>query len=308
MNCPNCGAENASNSSFCIKCGSKLINDQANNLNQNISLSSNLIQNDGINVPNENYNQGIVYQNIKQAENIQANTNSMNNGSTSVRTGNELNYFSYIINILLKPIKTFKNEEKKFDTKTSLIFSGIVAVMLMIINLIKNIFSVILVKKFDYNTLKTKTSIEFSNLKNLEWFDLIVKRLLLFAAIIAVIALVYYLAGLVIKKEANYTKNLSIVSSALIPYALIGMVVAPLLSNIYEELYLIVLVIATIYSISIFITLINYSMKLENNDQTIYFHVICLSILIISSYYLYTKVLLTSFLESKISSSLNYFN
>lgn len=304
MNCPNCGTENASNSSFCIKCGTKLINDQVNNL----SLSSNLIQNDGISVPNENYNQGIVYQNIKQAENIQANTNSMNNGSTSVKTGNELNYFSYIINILLKPIKTFKNEEKKFDTKTSLIFSGIVAVMLMIINLIKNIFSVILVKKFDYNTLKTKTSIEFSNLKNLEWFDLIVKRLLLFAAIIAVIALVYYLAGLVIKKEANYTKNLSIVSSALIPYALIGMIVAPLLSNIYEELYLIVLVIATIYSISIFITLINYSMKLENNDQAIYFHVICLSILIISSYYLYTKVLLTSFLESKISSSLNYFN
>lgn len=304
MNCPNCGTENASNSSFCIKCGTKLINDQVNNL----SLSSNLIQNDGISVPNENYNQGIVYQNIKQAENIQVNTNSMNNGSTSVRTGNELNYFSYIIDILLKPIKTFKNEEKKFDTKTSLIFSGIVAVMLMIINLIKNIFSVILVKKFDYNTLKTKTSIEFSNLKNLEWFDLIVKRLLLFAAIIAVIALVYYLAGLVIKKEANYTKNLSIVSSALIPYALIGMIAAPLLSNIYEELYLIVLVIATIYSISIFITLINYSMKLENNDQAIYFHVICLSILIISSYYLYTKVLLTSFLESKISSSLNYFN
>lgn len=304
MNCPNCGAENASNSSFCIKCGTKLINDQVNNLNQNISLSSNLIQNDGI----KNYNQGIVYQNIKQAENIQVNTNSMNNGSTSVKTGNELNYFSYIIDILLKPIKTFKNEEKKFDTKTSLIFSGIVAVMLMIINLIKNIFSVILVKKFDYNTLKTKTSIEFSNLKNLEWFDLIVKRLLLFAAIIAVIALVYYLAGLVIKKEANYTKNLSIVSSALIPYALIGMIAAPLLSNIYEELYLIILIIATIYSISIFITLINYSMKLENNDQTIYFHVICLSILIISSYYLYTKVLLTSFLESKISSSLNYFN
>ena len=304
MNCPNCGTENASNSSFCIKCGTKLINDQVNNL----SLSSNLIQNDGISVPNENYNQGIVYQNIKQAENIQVNTNSMNNGSTSVKTGNELNYFSYIIDILLKPIKTFKNEEKKFDTKTSLIFSGIVAVMLMIINLIKNIFSVILVKKFDYNTLKTKTSIEFSNLKNLEWFDLIVKRLLLFAAIIAVIALVYYLAGLVIKKEANYTKNLSIVSSALIPYALIGMIAAPLLSNIYEELYLIILIIATIYSISIFITLINYSMKLENNDQTIYFHVICLSILIISSYYLYTKVLLTSFLESKISSSLNYFN
>ena len=304
MNCPNCGAENASNSSFCIKCGTKLINDQVNNP----SLSSNLIQNDGISVPNENYNQGIVYQNIKQAENIQVNTNSMNNGSTSVKTGNELNYFSYIIDILLKPIKTFKNEEKKFDTKTSLIFSGIVAVMLMIINLIKNIFSVILVKKFDYNTLKTKTSIEFSNLKNLEWFDLIVKRLLLFAAIIAVIALVYYLAGLVIKKEANYTKNLSIVSSALIPYALIGMIAAPLLSNIYEELYLIVLVIATIYSISIFITLINYSMKLENNDQAIYFHVICLSILIISGYYLYTKVLLTSFLESKISSSLNYFN
>ena len=308
MNCPNCGAENASNSSFCIKCGAKLINDQSNNLNQNISLSSNLIQNDGISVPNDNYNQGIVYQNIKQAENIQVNTNSMNKGSTSVKPGSELNYFSYIINILLKPIKTFKEEEKKFDTKTSLIFSGIVAVMLMIINLIKNIFSVILVKKFDYNTLKIKTSIEFSNLKNLEWFDLIVKRLLLFAAIIAVIALVYYLAGLVIKKEANYAKNLSIVSSSFIPYALFGMIVAPLLGKIYGELYLIVLIIATIYSISIFITLINYSMKLENNDQAIYLHVICLSLLIISSYYLYTKVFLTSFLESKISSSLNYFN
>ena len=69
--------------------------------------------------------------------------------------------------------------------------------------LITSIISVIFVKKFDVSTFKYKTSIDFSQILELDYISLIGKNLLIYAGIIAGIALIYYLASLIIKKEVE---------------------------------------------------------------------------------------------------------
>ena len=102
MNCSNCGTYNNPQSKFCIKCGSALNGDI---FNQNISSS-------------QNYQQPIQPQIQQPVNNVQIDQNiQTENVSTA-----PLNYFMYLIAILLKPFQCYKEEESKLNNgKTSFI-------------------------------------------------------------------------------------------------------------------------------------------------------------------------------------------
>ena len=299
MICPKCGTNNNDGSSFCIRCGANLIeNNMTPQPNNNIQNNEYLEQ--PINQPMNNQTvqpqmNPLSYQQPKINQ-VQQPINSVNN--------TQLDYFNYMFNAFLKPVECFKKEENKFnDTKTSIIFSSIIAVIIMIINLIKTMISAILTKSFDYTTFKTKTTIDFSKLKDLNYLDLIGKQLLIYAGIILVIALVYYLASLVIKKQTSFTKMLAISATSVMPFVILGMVISPILGKIWTPLSIISLVIGVVYSLLIFITLINKDITFDNEDKKIYFNLVCLSILGSALYYVYIKLLISS----KVSDLLDFF-
>ena len=217
------------------------------------------------------------------------------------------NYLMYIVAILLKPFECFKEEESKLcNTKTSFIFSAIIAGAMMLITLVKSMIAVVVTKSMDYSTLKYKTNIDFSKLKDLDWFSLIGKNFLIFAGIIVSIALVYYIVSLMFKKSTNFIKVLSISATSLIPYIVLGMIASPLVGKIWAPLSMIAVVIGVVYSMLIFINLMNADLAFDSVDIKIYFHLICLSILGIAGYYLGMKLILSS-LSTNLNDLLNLF-
>ncbi len=314
MICPKCGANNIDGSSFCIKCGTNLkempqmTQQPINNVpTQNVQPQNNQVTQMAaqpvMNQVQTNYDQPVI-NNQQPVINTQPQTNYqqpvINQNNANVNNS-PLNYLTYIINVLLKPFKTFKEEETKLcNPKTSLIFSAIVAVAMMLITLFKAMISSIFVKTIDRSTYEYKTTVDFSQLKNLDWVGLLVKNLLIFAGVIVAIALIYYIVSLMFKKSTNFIKMLSVSATSLIPYIALGMIVSPILGKIWTPLSIIATVIGAVYSLLIFINLMNEDLVFDNVDLKIYFHLICLSVLGSAGYYLYMK-----FMVSSVSKDLN---
>lgn len=299
MTCPNCGANNIDGSSFCIKCGTNLKDVQVNINVNNAPMQSEQPMNN----QQEQPVQQPVYNNQPQ-NNYQQPMNNQNNVNVS---NAPLNYLMYIVAILLKPFKCFKEEETKLcNTKTSLIFSSIIAGAMMLITLFKAMIAVVFTKTMDYSTFKYKTSVDFSRLKDLDWLSLIGKNLLIFAGVIVAISLVYYIVSLIFKKSTNFIKMLSISATSLIPYIVLGMIVSPLIGKIWAPLSIFAMVIGAVYSLLIFINLMNEDLVFDSVDAKIYFHLICLSILGSAGYYLYMKLMVSS-VSNNLNDLLNLF-
>lgn len=297
--CPNCGFQNGISSKFCMSCGTSLEVVTTEPVQTNITVQSVEQQP----AQQEQVQPVTVQQPVTQQMQIEQPITS------NVAVNNSpLNYLMYIIMVLLKPFKCFKEEESKLaNTKTALIFSGIIAVIMMGIDLLKAMISAVFVKSMNYDTFQIESKFDISGLKNLDYLNLIGKNLLIYAGIIAAIALIYYLAGLVIKKNVNFIKLLSITATSIIPYIVLGMIASPILGKIWAPLTMVALIVGAIYSIVIFLTLINEEIKFDNNDMRIYFHLICLSILVIAGYYLFMNML-TSSITSDYDDLLNMFN
>lgn len=317
MNCNNCGTINSSDSKFCIKCGSPLAvqpvsNGQAINqapVNPTSIVNPEAVQTATLEPTYIQPEQPVVEPQSQPQPYVETVPvmQPVNNQSSEVSNA-PLNYLMYIIAILLKPFNCFKEEESKLaNTKTSIILSTIVAGSMTLINLVKAMISAVFVKSFDLSTLEYKTSFDIAGLENLDYLQLIGKNLLIYAGVIVAIALIYYLASLVFKKQTSFIKLLAITSTSLIPFIVLGMIVAPILSKIWADLYLIILIISIVYSLLIFINLINAEVDFANGDMRIYYNGICMAVLLIAAYYLIINML-TSAITSDFGSMLNMFS
>lgn len=287
MTCPNCGANNIEGSSFCIKCGTNL-----KEIQQTTPINGEPIQNkQQINVQQEQQTtpiNGVPIQNEQQINMQQAQPVSNTNIST-----NTLNYLMYIVAILLKPFKSFKDEESKLNnTKTSFILAFIVTGAMTVINLIKTIFATVHVASYSWSD-GYKYSWEWSNLKNIKWLEVIGKNFLIYACVIFAITLVFYLGSLIIKKQLSFIKSLSISTTSVIPAVIGIMVLSPLVGKIWSPLSIVFMIVGAVYSLIILYELMNEELKLDS-DIKIYFNLVCLGILAVAGYYAYMKLFMSS--------------
>lgn len=296
MTCLKCGTNNIDGSTFCIKCGTKL--NTFSHLNTNNELLQKNLNNEqsvgqqSIEQPQVNYSQPISNQ---SAFNQVLDEQQLTNISKP-----QFNYLMFIIALFLKPYRCFKEEEEKLnDTKTSIILCLIVAFSMVLIQLIRAILDSIFPNTLDSSTLNYKTTLDLGGLKNLDWGNLLGKNLLLYIGIIVGIALVYYIVSLIFKKNTNFIKMLSISTTSLVPFVLLGMVVSPILGKIWFPLSIFSGIAGGVYSLFILINLIDDNIKFDVIDIKIYFHLICFTILSGAGYYLYMKLL-----ESSITNNL----
>lgn len=287
MICPKCGNENINGSTFCIKCGinlKELVSNQ--NINQQNNENVNVRQDEQI-INNLNYNQ------VNQPTLNQVNNSKENNNQQKFEEAKKtaVHYFKYAKDVLLNPYKTFKEKEVELtETKNALMFSGILAVVMMLITLLTSMITSIFVKELSEKTFELHTVVKFSNLGDLNYLVLIGRNLLIYAGIIAAIAGVYYIISLIFKKESKFTKLLSISATSIIPFIALGMILSPILSLIWTPLSIIAKVGGLVYSILVFMSLIKEELSFETKDLEIKFHLICLTILGTIGYYLYIKL------------------
>lgn len=192
---------------------------------------------------------------------------------------------AFILAVVLKPIKSLKTKINDYsDVKKAGILVGVVALGRMLIGLIGNMISVIFVKQVNYFSGDSKLVVSFENLKDLKYFDLIVKQFIGYVIVVAAVAGVYYIVSLIMKKTVNYFKIVSITSVAFVPTFVAGFA-SILVSYIYEPLALFIVLAGFIYSFLIFIHGVDNELSFDNSDMKIYFHSICLTVLFVISYY-----------------------
>lgn len=321
-----CGSNNNEGVKFCVNCGNNLemsttsieptvvsVVDVTDQSVEQVQEASTFVEPtitpvvESINQPVEQVQQAV--QPIQQVPTVQANINS--NQQSKMVDSSSFNFIKYIISFVLNPFETYKKEETKLsNTKNGLLLGGIVAGA-MIINLLTAMISAIFVKAIDPITFEYKTKVDFAGLKDLDYLSLIGKNLLIYACIIATIAVVYYFASLVAKKNVNFIKTVSLSASSIIPYVIMNMIVSPVLGKIWFPLSIVATIVGAVYSIIIFLVIINEEIKFDKNDIKIYFHLVCLTILGVAAYYLFMNMFtnaITEGITDGLGDMLNMFN
>lgn len=275
MICSKCGANNIEGSSFCIKCGANL-----KEIQQSQSFNREPIQSQQqVSVQQENqiYNQ--------QQVNTQQNIQKTNEGS--------LNYFSYIIAVLLKPFKSFNEEEVKLsNAKNSLILTLIITIAMTLVNLVTTIFTTVRVSDFNWSSGYTY-SWQWENLKYINWGSAIGKNFFIYLCAIFAVAAVFYIGSLIVKRELNFIKSLSITVTSILPAIICSMIISPLIGKIWSPLSIVFTSVGIIYSLIILYELMNTELKLDK-DKKIYFNLVCYGILTIAGYYAFIKLFASS--------------
>jgi len=285
--CPECGTNNASNTKFCIKCGKSL---QSNTVEVPQVASVEVEQNVTPVTPQETFNNNVAPQVNNTVSQPVYNSVATNVQPTSNVNG-KFNFFQYIIGAVLKPFDRFKKEEENLSSfKNVGILSLIVVGFMTIIGLITTMINTVRVTSFWTDEVEWV----WENLKEIEYFKVIGQSLLIYAGVLLAISGIYFLASLVIKKEAKFPKLLGATVTAFIPFAIATSILSPLLSLIYSPLGLVVTIVGFIYTLVILLELINELIKIENKNTRIYFHLTCLSILIIGGGFIAYKLILGS--------------
>ena len=303
-NCPRCGAANAMGVNFCVSCGQSLVNgdvaapeapvapvmpepvppimpmgvnpEPAVNMPQNDmgmmqgpAMNNNMPYNNGMN--NMMNNNMMMNQNMSQQNNYVPNYNNVNTG--------KFNFFTYMLGALLKPFDKFKSEEENLGNfKNVGLLILIITGALTILGLIDTMISAVRITSFWSDEVEWV----WENLKNIEYIKVIGSTFLIYAGVIFAITGVYYLAALVLKKDVKFPKLLGATTTAFLPAAVSMSILSPILSLIYSPLGIGVTAVGCVYAVIIFIELVNELVAVENKNTRIYYHVACLSIIIIA--------------------------
>lgn len=296
MICPKCGHESINGSKFCVKCGFNFQEQPSTITIDPQPVEIQPMNNGGVNpsMPNEtvnvsnNMNPGVVNSMPSQEPVQPAAAALASNTKVSFMA-----YFYMIIAVILKPFTAFKEESEKLkDFKNSAIIAGIVTVIFTLISVVKMIWSIVRVTDLDEN-FKTVKVWAWENLKNVNFFQVIGKYLLIYVGIMLAIACVYYVAGLIAKKQPNFAKFLGISALGVVPAYLTITVLSPLFGMMSYEVGMIVAVVGIIYSFTIIYEGINNELQLEGNVK-FYVNAACLAILIIVGGYTAYKLVLGS--------------
>lgn len=291
MICEKCGVTNNPEAKFCIGCGKPLNTQNPSEISMyNLgSMPNSIKQNSEMQVsPNmqtmQEQTTTISMENTSSINNI---GNNVGIGSITIKT-----CFLMLISILLKPYTALKEESKKFTNfKNSFILALFITIFGVLINLIQTIWSVIRVRSYDYGTHKYITKFVFENLKEIKFIKVIGQNFLIYLGIIFVIACIFYIAGLIIKKQLNFSKLLGIATTAIVPILLSILLLSPIFGMISNYLATGITIFGGIYTFLLIYEGMNEELKLQGN-QKYYFNLICLFILGFATYYLYMKFFL----------------
>ena len=255
MFCPKCGEKNIEDAKFCSKCGANLQELKEKTSEQKVEEKK----------PEK---KAVAKKEVKKnSENIFA------------------DIFKYILLAFLKPFETFKKSSKKLCTTSgSLIYSGIICGCAWILSIISTIISG--ARQTSYGWSGTITSWNFGGLN---YIKIIFVNLLVYTALLAAIAGVYCLGSIIVKKSISYFKMLTITCTAIVPYIICAVFLAPLFGLIHSYIAAFIAIAGLVYSILIFFGLIKDELEFKTKEQSLYFHLICAGVLAFVFYITYVN-------------------
>ena len=246
----------------------------------NVESSNVMTSNEGI--MNNNPNMGSTIPNqFVNSMNIEGNNMSSNREIVNNNTDENVGVLSSMIGLFIKPITTTKEKINNLKMKQSIIATALVCAITTILTLIQGIISAARTTSYDWSDFSTKTKWDFSNLKELNFFDLIVKNYFYVAIAIVGIAVIYFVGAMIMKKNTKMYHILGITSLSLMPMVISTMILFPLLTKISAILGAFVLFVGIFYSFIIFLFGINEQVVFENENGKIYYHLSCIGAIIL---------------------------
>lgn len=201
---------------------------------------------------------------------------------------------------LVKPIETIEENKAEYRIPAKgFTLAGIVTAVSMILYFVSRILQTIFMKNM-------KPSFEY--LEGFHYFKTLGVGILLSAGFILVVASVYYLASLVAKKESHYGELIFVGTIAVLPLVLVISVVAPILSYIWLPLKTAITLIGLVYSLLIVVVPVSKVVTFAKEDQKIYFHLICLSIICVTSYFVYENLINVTIIKQITDTMTNIFD
>lgn len=254
MFCPKCGEKNIEGASFCSKCGSTLS-----------TVSSGA---DTVVTPAPNQNTTVNPKPINQ-ENV-------------VGT-----IFKHMISGVIKPFTSFNKLKDKLETpKYALIYAGIVSGIMWILSVISQIL--VSARTYDYSLWSgSHTTFNFARVN---YVRIIVGGLFIYVGLVAATAGVFTLACLIAKKKGSFFKFLAITSTAILPYAVASVFLAPLLGMLHFHIEGILSLAGILYSFLIFIGLVNDDIEFQSKEARLLFYFGCIGSICIVFYFLFYYV------------------
>lgn len=282
MKCIKCGHINNDNDIYCSICGNVLSDNPNNDIsNNNINKSVNISE--------------ILTSNNKKYDSIKNNLvdeRLLNNNSEEYHQeefvpDRKMNIF----NFLIKPTTEIKYANTN-SSKSNIILLIITIISLTIGNLINNMINIVWENKYNIWSGEITKEFNIKNLSNLNYVDLLLKDLFIYAGILLGIIIIYYFASLIVNKRIEFKKISSIICYSLYPFIIGIFIITPLLSLLFSDFKLILTIIFTVYTLSILTININRELDIKDNIK-LYLNTVCLSLVILGSYYIYFKFIST---------------
>lgn len=257
MKCSECGSELKKDAKFCVKCGAAVLEEEKKKT-----------------VKEEKKTEVKVEKKVSKNE-------SFDFGAVV------MGCLMFILNVILKPVSTLKEKIENYSNiKTAGILVVLVSFGRMIINLLGKMISAVFTKEItNYWSGDTKLSVNFENLKELDYLSLIFKEFFMFIVVMAALAGIYYIVAMIMKKNANYFKLVTIATVSFITSIVIGSFVSVIVAYIYAPLATFLVCAAFIYSFLTFVNAMDDELNIDDSNLKVYFHTICLTVVIIIAYY-----------------------
>ncbi len=204
----------------------------------------------------------------------------------------KVNYIKEIKKYVKNPLTYLKKENKiTSDLKSSCIFGLLLALVASVLATFCKIFDII---HLDYEILNSNGNLTkwyFDNLENYSIFKIFGDNFLVYAGAIFVVAFVYYIASLIVKKEIKFEKTLGTVSLAVAPTYVLMLVASPIVSIFSVKVGILVSLVGVIYALISIVKVFNDEMKLDDKKYLIV-NVIVIAVLVVCTYYAFLNIAL----------------
>lgn len=271
MKCPNCGKDVKEGAKFCVSCGTSLVEEKSKKVETEQSDNSQKVEEVKEKV-------SAKVKEVKETAKKAADSDFMKVVLSSLM---------FLVNILLKPIKTLKSKIEYYsDPKNGFILAGVVALVTMIVRVVVDFVMALIQKQCQTSLFGSGSCLTIGEkLKAIPWMDITLKHLLIILITMFAIAGIYYIASLIAKKSVNFMRLLTITAISLVPACAATYLLCPIFGWINVHFGVIVGIVGMIYSLVIFFSAIKDEFKFDNADKAVYFHLICASVILIIVYF-----------------------
>ncbi|MFI3260842.1 MAG: YIP1 family protein [bacterium] len=200
----------------------------------------------------------------------------------------------FLLLVVKKPVSSFneKNSKKLDDIKYSGIMATLIILIMSVLAFVGNIYNIV---HTDEKVMLKDGSMSKWVWDRLEYYDLVemfIEYVKFYGAIILIVTVVYYIAGLILKKELSFSKMLGVVSASFFPAFLSMLILVPILFEGYVELGTAGLMLSWIFPFMLVSKFISDEFKLKD-AKYIYVNLACIAAVLMIMFIIVANVLET---------------